>query len=210
MTASNRMTQPDIQSDLFGAPASALPPGLIFHPEFLSPEDEAQLLERIGGLTFEAAQYKQYTARRRVVSFGGSYDFSRNVLKPAPPMPPWLEPLRARAAALLGVPPEAFAHAMVAEYRPGTPLGWHRDVPQFEHVVGISLVGPARMRLRPWPEQPDGNVIVLELPPRSAYVLQNDARWRWQHAIAPTRTLRYSITFRTRRQAGTRERRERI
>jgi alkylated DNA repair dioxygenase AlkB len=204
------MIEPHLQSDLFGTPVPALPPGLVFHPAFLSPEEEAQLLERIGSLPFQAAQYKQYTARRRIVSFGGSYDFSRNVLKPAPPMPAWLEPLRSRAAALLGVAPDAFAHAMVAEYRPGTPLGWHRDVPQFEHVVGISLVGTARMRLRPWPVQPDGDVITLELMPRSAYVLQGDARWRWQHAIAPTRTLRYSITFRTRRQAGTPGREERV
>ena len=35
---------------------------------------------------------------------------------------------------------------------------------------------------------------------RSAYVLKGEARWDWQHAIAPTRELRYSITFRTRRE----------
>jgi len=39
----------------------------------------------------------------------------------------------------------------VTEYREGTALGWHRDVPDFEVVVGASLAGPARMRLRPYP-----------------------------------------------------------
>ena len=29
------------------------------------------------------------------------------------------------------------------------------------------------------------------------YVLHDEARWRWQHAISPTKALRYSITFRT-------------
>jgi len=29
-------------------------------------------------------------------------------------------------------------------------------------------------------------------------VLRDDARWKWQHSIAPTPQLRYSITFRTR------------
>jgi len=37
----------------------------------------------------------------------------------------------------------------------------------------------------------------IELEPRSAYVMRNDVRWQWQHSIAPTRALRYSITFRT-------------
>jgi len=38
---------------------------------------------------------------------------------------------------------------------------------------------------------------VLVLEPRSAYILRGAARWRWQHAISPTKALRYSITFRT-------------
>jgi hypothetical protein len=28
-------------------------------------------------------------------------------------------------------------------------------------------------------------------------VFRDEARWRWQHAISPTKALRYSITFRT-------------
>jgi hypothetical protein len=28
-------------------------------------------------------------------------------------------------------------------------------------------------------------------------VLRDDARWRWQHHVPPTKALRYSITFRT-------------
>lgn len=35
------------------------------------------------------------------------------------------------------------------------------------------------------------------LEPRSAYVLSGEARSSWQHAIPPTKALRYSITFRT-------------
>jgi alkylated DNA repair dioxygenase AlkB len=42
---------------------------------------------------------------------------------------------------------------------------------------------------------------VLELAPRSAYRMQGAARWQWQHSISATRTLRYSITFRTLRPA---------
>jgi alkylated DNA repair dioxygenase AlkB len=87
----------------------------------------------------------------------------------------------------------------VAEYRAGTQLGWHRDVPHFGVVTGISLASPCRMRLRPYPHVKHGKqrALVLVLESRSAYVLRDEARWRWQHAISPTKALRYSITFRT-------------
>ena len=152
----------------------------------------------IATLPLEEARYKDYTAKRRAVSFGFDYDFSYSALRPAPDIPEILLPLRGRVAAWLRVPPDAIRHALVAEYRPGTALGWHRDVPDFELVCGISLAAAARMRFRPFP--PTGNrkeVLSLELAPRSAYVLRGDARWRWQHSIPPTKALRYSVTFRT-------------
>jgi alkylated DNA repair dioxygenase AlkB len=40
-------------------------------------------------------------------------------------------------------------------------------------------------------------VVKLALAPRSIYLLHGAARWEWQHSVAPTRSLRYSITFRT-------------
>ena len=87
----------------------------------------------------------------------------------------------------------------MSEYRPGTQLGWHRDVPHFEIVAGVSLAGSATMRFRRFPPRKGASVLTLELEPRSAYVLRGEARWGWQHAIAPTPALRYSVTFRTRR-----------
>jgi alkylated DNA repair dioxygenase AlkB len=117
---------------------------------------------------------------------------------PAPEIPEFLQPLKARAAAWLGVDASSVRHALVAEYRPGTALGWHRDVPDFELVCGVSLAGACRMRFRPYPPKSDRkSVLSLELAPRSAYVLRDEARWRWQHSIPPTKALRYSITFRT-------------
>ena len=87
----------------------------------------------------------------------------------------------------------------MTEYRPGTELGWHRDVGQFELVVGVSLAGTCRMKFRAYPPQPRANIFTLDLEPRSVYVLRDEIRWRWQHSVAPTKELRYSITFRTRR-----------
>jgi alkylated DNA repair dioxygenase AlkB len=146
----------------------------------------------------EEARYKDYTAKRRTASYGFEYDFSYNTVHPAAPIPGFLDLLKIRVADWLGVAPHAIRHALIAEYRAGTALGWHRDVPNFELVCGVSLAAATRMRFRPYPPRNDRkSVLSLELAPRSAYILRGDARWRWQHSIPATKALRYSITFRT-------------
>jgi len=186
------------QADLFG---SALPRGLTYRPEFLSVEEETALLAFVRILPLQEAQYRQYVARRRTVNFGFLYDFAKLQAQPAAPIPEELAPLRAKCAAWAGVTPEAFVQSLVAEYRPGAPLGWHRDVPDYEVVVGVSLGSPARLRFRPYPWKPElkSRVFALDVAPRSAYILRDEARWNWQHSVPPVKALRYSITFRTAR-----------
>lgn len=173
------------------------PPGLRYERDFIGPDEERRLLDAIGALPFHEAEYRGYTAKRRIVSFGAGYDFDANQLRPAPPVPTFLHPLRARVAQRVDVQPDAITHALVTEYRPGTQLGWHRDVPDFAMVVGISLGTACRMRFRPYPPRAGQRVFALELAPRSMYVLAGAARWKWQHGVPPTPGLRYSITFRT-------------
>jgi alkylated DNA repair dioxygenase AlkB len=173
------------------------PPGLRYEPEFIDADEEHALLDAIRVLPFREAEYRGYTAKRRIVSYGAGYDFDANELRAAPPLPAFLHPLRARVARWIDVPPGQITHGLVTEYRPGTQLGWHRDVPDFATVVGISLGTPCRMRFRPYPPRPGQRAFALELAPRSLYVLAGAARWKWQHGIAPTTGLRYSITFRT-------------
>jgi alkylated DNA repair dioxygenase AlkB len=193
------------QGDFFDneAPAGpSLPPGMRYALEFLDVAAEAALLEHVRALPLQNAAYLQYTARRRTVSYGGKYDFSSQRLNEAPPIPAWLQDLKVRGARWAGLDPDEISQALVSEYVPGTPLGWHRDVPDFESIVGISLGGHARMRLRRYPPvKPARAELMLELAPRSIYTLQRDARWQWQHAVSPTKALRYSITFRTSRRA---------
>ncbi|MDH0864999.1 alpha-ketoglutarate-dependent dioxygenase AlkB [Mitsuaria sp. GD03876] len=180
-------------------PADALPEGMAYRSGFLSADEEAALIALVRALPLEAAQYKQYTARRRVVSYGGSFDYDSNRLRPAQPLIDALHPLRARVAEWAGIAPETLVHALVAEYAPGTPLGWHRDVPDFEEVFGVSLGAPAVLRFRPYP--PDApkraDVLKLTVEPRSVYALRGPSRWDWQHSVAPVERLRWSVTFRT-------------
>ena len=190
------------QPQLFPGNAG-FPDGFRYADEFLSAADEAALLAEIGRLPFANARYKEWTANRRTVSYGGRYDFSVGELQPAAPVPPFLFDVRAAAARFIGVSADELTHGLVAEYQRGTQLGWHRDVPEFELVVGISLAGPARMRLRRYPHVVGSGQrsLAIDLLPRSIYSLRDEARWGWQHAISPTRGLRYSITFRSLRGA---------
>lgn len=188
------------QAQLFGD-APALPEGFVFQLDFIAAEEERALLAEIAALPLAEAKYKQYTARRRIAYFGFGYDFVANRLGEAPPAPAFLAPLRDKVAAWMQIEPSALGQALVTEYRPGTPLGWHRDAPDFGRVAGVSLGGWARMRLRRYPRG-DDEPVVLDLAPRSAYQMDGPARWRWQHAIPATKELRYSITFRTLRDGS--------
>ena len=195
------MSQGALFDDLPEPVPQNLPEGLAYEPEFLARDEEQSLIALIRSLPLAAAKYKDYTARRRVVSFGGSYDYDANKLLPAQPLIEALHPLRARVARWAGIAPEALHHVLVAEYAPGTPLGWHRDVPDHEEVFGVSLGSTAVLRFRPYPAVAPrrADVVKLRAAPRSIYAMRGAARWAWQHGVAPVDELRWSITLRTAR-----------
>jgi alkylated DNA repair dioxygenase AlkB len=186
------------QAELFRT-ERRMPPGFVYEPDFITHEEEAALLAEIGTLPLTEAKYKDYTAKRRIMSYGAGYDFSRYRLTPAGPIPHFLEKLRERVAQWVNIPVSRFTYALVTEYRTGTQLGWHRDLPDFDIVVGVSLGGRCRMRLRPYPPKKGrtAETLSMDLEPRSIYMMRGEARWRWQHSIPPTKMTRYSITFRT-------------
>lgn len=176
------------------APA-ILPEGFKYWPEFLSENEEADLLRTMQELNFEAFDFHGYKAKRRVIEYGWEYDFDTRETTAVKPIPDFLAPIRDRAAEFAGVAPEELVEAVITEYPAGAPIGWHRDVPQFEIIVGISLASSCRMRLKPY--KAEGKLVSVILEPRSAYVISGDARWKYQHSIPAVEKLRYSITFRT-------------
>jgi len=190
------------QATLFPADDVPFAQGFAYDPAFLSVEEESLLIEHIRSLPLANAQYKEFHTKRRIVSYGNRYDYDKNELNAAAPIPEFLHPLRARVASWVGRAPEEFAHALVAEYAQGVQLGWHRDVPDFELVAGVSLLSDCRMRFRRYPPAPREKSIALDLARRSAYKMADEARWGWQHSVPPVPALRYSITFRTLRDAN--------
>lgn len=181
---------------LFGE-LQTLPEGFIYREDFISVEEEAALLETIGTLEFHEVRMHGVVARRRVIQYGWKYAFDGAKLSEGPELPAFMVPLRERAAALVPIPAEALSEALLTEYPPGAPIGWHRDAPGFGIVVGISLLSACRFRFRRGTGRTRVERISLTLEPRSAYVLNGPARTEWQHSIPEVDTLRYSITFRT-------------
>jgi len=184
-----------MRASLFDLPPEG-PPGFAFKGELITPDEEAELVARLEGLDFQPFQFHGYEGRRRVFSFGWRYDFGGpGALVAAPPLPDWLLPLRDRAAAFAGLPGEAFAHVLINEYREGAPIGWHRDRPVFDKVVGVSLKADAVMRFRRRAGAKFER-INTPLPRRSAYLLDGPARNEWEHSLPEARAHRFSITFR--------------
>jgi alkylated DNA repair dioxygenase AlkB len=178
----------------------AAPPGLGFRENFVSVAEEAALLAAAERLPFKAFEFHGWTGKRETVSFGWRYDFNQARVEPAPPIPDFLLPLRARAAEFAGLPAEAFEQALVIRYGVGAGIGWHRDRPVFDRVFGLSLLSPCVLRFRRRLDR-GFERFSLDAPPRSAYLLAGAIRHGWEHSITPMERLRYSITFRSRGSA---------
>jgi alkylated DNA repair dioxygenase AlkB len=181
---------------------SILPEGFDYRTDWITAEEEQRLMTHVEALSFSDVRMHGVIAKRKVVHFGWDYGYDSWTISPTEPIPDWLLPLQMRAAQLILVPPEAMQEVLVSRYEPGAGIGWHRDAPMFgPAVVGLSLAGTCRMRFqRTLRGKRDTAEAVLS--PRSAYVLAGAARFLWQHSIPPTKQLRYSITFRTLKDAG--------
>jgi alkylated DNA repair dioxygenase AlkB len=95
--------------------------------------------------------------------------------------------------------------ALINEYRPGSPIGWHRDAPHYDIVAGISLLSACRIKFRPY-RSPSSTMLQsgrraatheVALARRSAYLMTQESRTAYEHHIPPVAELRYSVTFRT-------------
>jgi alkylated DNA repair dioxygenase AlkB len=191
------------QFDIFGASRApeagggpALPEEFRYQPELITGAEEDEVIANLQPLPFREFEFRGYTGKRRVISFGWRYDFGDRSLTEVDPIPKFLLPLRARAAAFAGVAAERLAHVLLTEYSPGSAIGWHKDRGVFGDVIGISLLSPCPFRLRRkagarWER------VTITAAPRSAYLLSGAARTEWEHSIPPVAALRYSITFRT-------------
>jgi alkylated DNA repair dioxygenase AlkB len=186
-------------------PASprAMPAGFRYAPDLIDAGEEARLVAAFADLPFKEFEFHGFLGKRRVVSFGHRYDFNAGILKDAEPMPAFLKLLRERAAAFADLAPDRLEHALITEYRPGTPIGWHRDRPHYDEVIGVSLLSPCTFRMRR-KRGSSWDRASLRLDPRSVYLMRGPSREEWEHSIPAVDALRYSVTFRSLREPAPR------
>jgi len=177
-----------------------LPQGFRYRDDVLSPDQESALITSLERLPFREFEFRGFLGKRRTVSFGCHYDFNVRKLQKAEEIPTFLLALCQTAAEFASLTEDRLQHVLVTEYAPGAAIGWHRDRPEFEDVIGISLATPCLFRFRR-KQGTRWERASIELQPRSAYLLRGSARWDWQHSIPPVDKLRYSITFRSLRES---------
>jgi alkylated DNA repair dioxygenase AlkB len=185
--------------DLFDAP---ILPGLASTSDFVSVQEERALIDRIDASALSPFRFQGWTGKRLTASFGWSYDFETQKAARAEPIPEWLLPVRARMAAFAKVEAASLIQALVIRYDPGAGIGWHRDRPVYEHVLGLSLGAYADMRFRRRRADRKFDRALAPLEPRSAYHLSGEARHDWEHSIVEMDLPRWSITFRSASQKG--------
>lgn len=152
-------------------------PGLAACPDLVGEEEERELVAAIQRTDLEAFRFQRWEGKRVTISFGWSYHFDDHCVLMADPLPDWLPPVRNRMARFAGI---------------------------YEHVVGLSLGAPAKLRFRRIRADGRFDQRSLPLPPRGAYHMFGEARREWWHSIAEMNRRRWSIAFRSASQKGLR------
>ena len=184
------------QIELFQQRETIEIPGATYVPEFISAEEECDLLRHIerGTWTHEFARRRQHYG----IAYG-KQDFT----KPTP-LPPWIEEI-ARRIVTAGLFSRMPTQALVNEYTPGQGISAHKDYEPFDEVASLSLASGCLMEFAKLKRD---RIKSIWLEPRSLLVLTGEARHKWTHAIRPrladvvdgvkiARERRLSLTLRT-------------
>jgi len=172
------------------------PEGLRYQPDFITREEEQDLISHIVGLPLSPFQFGAFEGKRRVASFGWRYNYTSHALEKAGDLPAWIAPFNDRVESFAGLPSTSIEQLLVTEYEAGAGIGWHRDKPHFGKVFGLSLGSSCKFRFRR--KLPQGwERFAFEAQPRSLYLMAGQSRSVWEHSIPPVESVRYSITFRT-------------
>jgi len=169
------------QLSLLARPKVGVPdvPGLGYVEELITRDEERELLAAI-----DRMRWKTEWERRRQI-YGLSYGSAHAEQRMLGPLPEWVLPLAERVVreGFLDAP---VANVVVNEYIPGQGIGLHHDFPGFgPTVVAVSLGSAYLLDL----VEPDtGRKEILDMAPRSLWILGGEARSKWKHGIAHRKT----------------------
>ena len=173
-------------------------PGLTLYPDFISLAHEEELLKEIDQQPWVVDYNRrlQYYGYRNELE--APYDLVPFPVAIAPKMYSLSEEI-VKQGILLEQPDQV----IINEYDPGQGIRPHKDRNYFENqICGVNLGSGCVMQFIK-----SGEKIEVEMPRRSIYVMQDEARTRYKHAIPPRkkdklegnvqhRERRVSITYR--------------
>jgi alkylated DNA repair dioxygenase AlkB len=175
-------------------------PGLYLYPDFIDEAREEQLLKEIDSQIWIV----DYLRRLQYYGYRNELDKPYDLIPFPVAMPLLMQELGREMVEkkILLMQPD---QVIVNEYVPGEGIKPHRDRSYYENqICGVNLGSGCILRfIRGMNEE----VMDIEIPRRSIYVMQDDARKKWKHAIPPRkkdkvdgnvkhRERRVSITFR--------------
>jgi len=175
-------------------------PGLFLYPDFIDEAREKQLLNEIDNQTWIV----DYLRRLQYYGYRNELDKPYDLVPFPIPMPALIAQLSqeiVQQKILLYQPDQV----IINEYVPGEGIKSHKDRAYYENqICGVNLGSGCIMRFI---KGKDEEVIDIEIPQRSLYLMQDDARKKWNHGIPPRkkdnisgtlkhRDRRVSITYR--------------
>ncbi|TDH26380.1 alpha-ketoglutarate-dependent dioxygenase AlkB [Segetibacter sp. 3557_3] len=173
-------------------------PGFILHRDFITEEMEAALMAEIDGQKWVV----DYDRRLQYYGYRNELEKPYDLVAYPVPMPPLIQQLSAQIVErqIVVVQPD---QVIINEYQPGQGIRPHKDRNYYDNqICGINLGSGCIMRFLKGTE-----VVDIEVPRRSLYVMQDEVRYKWKHAIPPRkkdvidgnvqhRDRRWSITYR--------------
>uniref|UniRef100_A0A8C6NJ54 tRNA (carboxymethyluridine(34)-5-O)-methyltransferase n=1 Tax=Nothobranchius furzeri TaxID=105023 RepID=A0A8C6NJ54_NOTFU len=167
--------------------AETLPQGLVLVEDFVSPEEEAQLLAAVDwSSAHEDVSAQKALKHRRVKHYGFEFRYDNNNVDKDKPLPaclpgeclPVLE--RCLRDGHINIMPDQLT---INQYESGQGIPPHVDTHSaFEDtILSLSLGAKAVMEFR----HPDGRVVAVVLPSRSLLVMKGESRYLWTHGITP-------------------------
>lgn len=186
-------------------------PGLKYYPEYLTKDEEKELLKLIHD-SKELTSITHSTDSRKVIQYGYTYSYDRSGVTKCDPIPDIYKKLieTERVKKVIGTE-FAFDQLIINQYLPGQGISPHIDHTKYfgEIVFCISIGADTLVEFTQKKNEFTKGDDTQYIAPRSAYAMTGDLRYKWYHAISGSKRtagrnmgdpayegVRYSLTFR--------------
>lgn len=169
-------------------------PGLYLYPDFISEHYENELLSEIDGQIWMV----DYSRRLQYYGFRNELEEPYELISIPIPIPEKIYQLSEQIIdkGLIDMQPD---QVIINEYNPGEGIRPHKDRNYYENqICGVNLGSSCIMRFI---RGKNLETIDIEIPRRSLYIMQDEARNKWTHGIPPRKkdNINGTISIRDRR-----------